>query len=153
VARISSLRVISRTSVMSYKGSRKSFPRIAKESGVDAVVEGSVVRSDQKVRITVQLILGPEDRHLWSGRYQRDLRDIMQLQAEVAHSIASHIHRVVDPEDAHPGRARQLHPQAYEAYLKGNFFRDKMTPADLEKSVGFFAQAIDLALVSGLWGE
>ena len=144
VSRIASLRVISRTSVMQFKGSRKSLPAIAKELDVDAVVEGSVARSGQKVRITVQLILAADDRHLWSGRYERDLRDILQLQAEVAQSIASQINKLVDPEHAYPERARQVHPQAYEACLKGVFLRDKMTPADLEKSVGFFTQSIQL---------
>src|ERR1035438_6476122 len=144
LATIPSLRVISRTSVMLYKGSRKSLPAIAKELNVDAVVEGSVSRSDQKVRITVQLVLAHEDRHLWSGRYERDLREILQLQAEVAKSIASQIHKLVDPKHAHCERVRQVHPEAYEACLKGNFFRDKMTPADLEKSIGFFTRAIDL---------
>jgi TolB-like protein/Flp pilus assembly protein TadD len=146
LARIASLRVISRTSVMPYKGSQKSLPVIAKELSVDAIVEGSVARSDQKIRITVQLIHATEDRHLWSGRYERDLRDILQLEAEVAHSIAFQIHKVVEPEHAYPERARQVHPEAYEACLKGNFFRDKMTPVDLEKSVGFFTRAIELDL-------
>ncbi|MGI8771212.1 MAG: winged helix-turn-helix domain-containing tetratricopeptide repeat protein [Acidobacteriaceae bacterium] len=144
VARIASLRVISRTSVMIYKSSRKSLPAIAKELSVDAIVEGTVLRSGQRVRITVQLILAPEDRHLWSGRYERDLRDILKLQAEVAQSIANQIHKLVDPDHAYPEQARQVHPQAYEACLKGNFFRDKMTPIDLGKSVELFAQAIDL---------
>jgi len=144
VARIDSLRVISRTSVMPYKGFQKSLPVIAKELGVDAIVEGSVARSDQKIRITVQLIHATEDRHLWSGRYERDLRDILQLQAEVAHSIAFQIHKVVEPEHAYPERERKVHPQAYEACLKGNFFRDKMSPADLEKSIAFFTRAIEL---------
>ena len=144
LARIASLRVISRTSAMSYKGSRKSLPEVAKELCVDAVVEGSVARSDQRVRINVQLILAPEDRHLWSGRYERDLRDIVQLQAEVAQSIASQIHKFFSPEHAHPLCTRRVDPRAYEACLKGIFFRDKMTPADLEKSIGLFKQAIDL---------
>jgi TolB-like protein len=144
LARIGSLRVISRTSVMTYKGSRKSLPAIAKELHVDAVVEGSVARSEQKVRITAQLIHAPDDSHLWSGRYERDLSDVLQLQAEVAQTIASQIHKLVDPEHTGPVRAGQVHPQAYEAYLKGSFFRDKMTPADLEKSIGFFTQATDL---------
>jgi TolB-like protein len=144
VARIASLRVISRTSVMPYKGSQKSLPAIAKELNVDAIVEGSVARSGQKVRITVQLILATEDRHLWSGRYERDLRNILQLQAEVAQSIATQIHKLVAPEHAYPESARQVHPEAYEACLKGNFFRDKMTPFDLEKSIEFFTRAIEL---------
>jgi len=90
------------------------------------------------------LIYAPEDRHLWSGRYERDLRDVLQLQAEIAESVAGQIHKLVDPEHACSAQARQVHPQAYEAYLKGNFFRDKLTPVDLEKSIEFFSQAINL---------
>jgi TolB-like protein/Flp pilus assembly protein TadD len=143
VSRIGSLRVISRTSVMRYKGTRKSLPAIARELCVDAVVEGSVGRSGSQVRITAQLIYAPEDRHLWSGRYERELCDVLQMQAEIAESIASQINKVIEPGKT-SGRARPIHPQAYEACLKGNFFRDKMTPADLEKSVQFFTGAIDL---------
>ncbi len=144
VSRISSLRVISRTSVMRYKGARESLPAIAKELRVDAVVEGSVTRSDQKVRITAQLIHAPDDRHLWSGRYERELREILQLQSEIAQSIAIHVHKLIDPELQPSAGPRQVTPQAYEACLKGNFFRDKLTPADLEKSTEFFKGAIDL---------
>jgi TolB-like protein/Tfp pilus assembly protein PilF len=144
ISKISQLRVISRTSVMRYKGTRKSLPTIARELRVDAVVEGSVARSDHKVRISTQLIYAPDDRHLWSGRYERELRDILQLQAEIAEDIASHIHKLVDPEQLPPASARKVHPQAYEACLKGIFFRDKLTPAGLAKSTTFFKQAIDL---------
>jgi TolB-like protein/Tfp pilus assembly protein PilF len=144
VARIGSLRVISRTSVMTYKETRKSLRAIARELGVDAIVEGSVARAGQRVRITAQLIHAPRDRHLWSERYERELRDILHLQAEIAHSIASQIQKLVAPEHTYPAPARQVHPQAYEAHLKGIFFRDRMTPGDLQKSIGFFAQAIDL---------
>jgi TolB-like protein/Flp pilus assembly protein TadD len=144
LARITSLRVISRTSVIPYKRSQKSLPVIAKELNVDAIVEGSIARSGQRVRITVQLILAREDRHLWSGRYERDLRDVLQLQAEVAQSIANQINKLVDPEHIYPEHVRQVHPQAYEECLKGNFFRDKMAPDDLQKSIGFFTRAIAL---------
>jgi TolB-like protein/Tfp pilus assembly protein PilF len=144
ISKIRALRVISRTSVMKYKGTRKSLPAIAKELRVDAVVEGSVARSDQKVRISAQLIHGPDDRHLWSGRYERELRDILQLQAEIAQDIATHIHKLVDPEHRSSFPAHKVHPQAYEACLKGIFYRDKLTPAELAKSISFFAQAIDL---------
>jgi TolB-like protein len=123
VARIASLRVISRTSVMPYKGARKSLPAIAKELRVDAIVEGTVARSDQKVRITAQLIYAPDDRHLWSGRYERELGDILQLQAEIAEDIASQIHKLVDPGQRPAAPVRKVHPQAYEACLKGIFFR------------------------------
>ena len=142
LARISSLRVISRTSAAAYKGSRKSLPQIAKELGVDAVVEGSVARSGQSVRITAQLILAADDRHLWAGRYERDLCDILELQAEVAQTIAGAIHKLVKPESSQPERTSRVHPQAYEACLMGVFLRDKMTPFDLEKSIEFFDQAI-----------
>src|ERR1700730_6318050 len=144
VARIASLRVISRTSVKPYKGALKSLPVIAKELRVDAIVEGTVVRSEQKVRITAQLIYAPDDRHLWSGRYERELHDILQLQAEIAEDIASQINRLVDPAHRPSAPVHKVHPQAYEACLKGIFFRDKLTPEDLEKSVGFFTQAIAL---------
>jgi len=123
---------------------RKSLPAIAKELRVDAIVEGSVARSDQKVRITAQLIYAPDDRHLWSGRYERELLDILQLQAEIAQDIASQIHKLVDPGQPPSAPARKVHPQAYEACLKGIFFRDKMTPADLAKSTAYFTQAINL---------
>jgi TolB-like protein/Flp pilus assembly protein TadD len=142
LARISSLRVISRTSAAAYKGSRKSLPQIAKELGVDAVVEGSIARSGQSVRITAQLILAADDRHLWAGRYERDLCDILELQAEVAQTIAGSIHQLVKPESPQPERTSRVHPQAYEACLMGVFLRDKMTPFDLEKSIEFFDQAI-----------
>jgi TolB-like protein/Flp pilus assembly protein TadD len=144
VARIDALRVISRTSVMPYKGGRKSLPAIAKELNVDAIVEGSVARSDEKVRITAQLIYAAEDRHLWAGRYERELRDILQLQAEIAADIAAQIHKLVNPRHHPSAPARRVHPQAYEACLKGIFFRDKLTPADLAKSISCFAQAIEL---------
>jgi TolB-like protein/Flp pilus assembly protein TadD len=144
VARIASLRVISRTSVMPYKGARKSLPVIAKELRVDAIVEGTVARSEQKVRITAQLIYAPDDRHLWSGRYERELHDILQLQAEIAEDIASQIHKLVDRGQHRSVPARKVHPHAYEACLKGIFFRDKMTPADLAKSTEHFTQAINL---------
>jgi TolB-like protein len=142
VSKISSLRVISRTSVMRYKGARKSLPAIAKELRVDAVVEGSVMRSGERVRITAQLIYALEDKHLWSGKYEREVREILQLQGEIAGNIASQIHKIVDPGLRSPAVVRELHPQAYEACLRGNFFREKMTPADLEKSTELYAQAI-----------
>lgn len=116
---------------------------MAKELRVDAVLEGSVTRSGERVRITAQLIHASQDDHLWSGRYERELHDILALQSEIAEDIASQIHRLVRAARS-PARARQVHPQAYEACLKGNFFRDKMTPEDLYRSIDFFTQAIDL---------
>src|SRR5438046_9812291 len=112
MARIDSLRVISRTSAMLYKGTRKSLPEIAKELGVDAILEGTVARADQRVRITAQLIYAPEDRHLWAGRYERDLREILQLQAEIAQNIATRIHKLVDPKRVFSSLTREVHPRA-----------------------------------------
>lgn len=144
ISKISTLRVISRTSVMRYKGARKSLSAIARELRVDALVEGSVSRSGEKVRITAQLIHAADDRHLWSERYERAIGDILQMQADIAENIASQIHKLVDPQDRPAAPARKVHPPAYEACLKGIFFRDKMTPVDLTKSIAYFNQAIAL---------
>jgi TolB-like protein/Tfp pilus assembly protein PilF len=142
ISRIKLLRVISRTSVMRYKGAGKSLPEIARELRVDAVVEGSVMRSGDRVRIITQLIYIPEDKHLWSGRYERELRDILQLQAEIAQEIASQIQKLVDPKLLFPGRPIQINPQAYELALKASYFHEKFTPMDLARSADLYRQAI-----------
>jgi TolB-like protein len=144
ISRINLLRVISRTSVMRYKGARKSLPEIARELRVDAVVEGSVMRSGEKVRIITQLIYASEEKHVWSGRYERELRDILQLQAEIAQEIASQIQKLVDPKLVLPGRPIQLNPQAYELALKANYFHEKFTPMDLARSADLYRQAISI---------
>ena len=142
LANISSLRVISRTSTAAFKGLRKSLPQIAKELGVAAVVEGTVARSGQLVRVTVQLILAADDSHIWAGRYERDLCDILQLQAEIAQCIARKIHKLVEPESLPVQRSLRVDPQAYEACLMGTFLRDKLTPIELEQGVKCLNQAI-----------
>jgi TolB-like protein len=155
ISRISSLRVISRTSAMMYKGARKSLPEIAKELRVDAVVEGSVARSGDKVRITAQLIHASQDRHLWAGRYERELRDVLQLQAEIAQDIAHHIHKLIDPRQRSADLVPRVHPQAYEVGLRANHFRDKMTPMDLARGAELYAQAIAMRIslsVISTWG-
>ncbi len=144
IANTSSLRVISRTSTAAFKGSRKSLPQIAKELGVAAVVEGTVARSGQSVRVTVQLILAADDSHIWAGRYERDLSDILQLQTEIAQCIARKIHKLVEPAEPSAPRPRRVHPEAYEACLMGSFLRDKLTPFDLEQGVRCFTRAIQL---------
>jgi TolB-like protein/Tfp pilus assembly protein PilF len=143
VSRIESLRVISRTSAMRYKNSGKSLPEIARELGVDAVIEGSVGLSAGKVRITAQLIRAADDRHLWSARYERELADVLRLQAEIAEGIAGSVGELIG-EGRRAASPSPVHPQAYESYLKGNFFRDRMTPAALERSIGLFERAIAL---------
>jgi len=144
ISRIASLRVISRTSAMSLKGTPKPIATIARELAVDAVVEGSVSRAGDRVRVTAQLILARDDSHLWAERYERDLGDILHLQAEVAQSIATQVNKVIDPERAYPDRSRHVDPRAYEAFLKGNYFRDKMAPFELLKSVECYTRAVEL---------
>ncbi len=145
VAKVIPLRVISRTSIMQYKGALKPLPTIARELDVDAVVEGAVVRSGLKVRVTAQLIRARDDRLLWSEKYERDLSDVLALQSEVAHAIAGQIRVNLNAqEQTSLARPRLVNPQAYEAYLKGTFFRNKLTEEGLDKSVGFFTQTIEL---------
>jgi TolB-like protein/Tfp pilus assembly protein PilF len=144
VSRIASLRVISRTSAMSLKDTRKSLAEIARELAVDAVVEGSVSRSGDRVRVTAQLILARDDSHLWAGRYERDLGDILHLQAEVAQNVATQINKVIDPQRVFADQSRHVDPRAYEAFLRGNFFRDKMDPFGLSKSLENYSLAIEL---------
>jgi tetratricopeptide (TPR) repeat protein len=145
VARIDSLRVISRTSIMQYKGTRKPLQVIAKELGVDAIVEGTVMYSGQKVRITAQLIRARDDRHLWSEKYERNLGDIMKLQGDVAQAIAGQIQvKLTRQEQRGLAGARPVNPQAYLAYLEGAFFRNKWTEEGLDKSIELFTKAIEL---------
>jgi TolB-like protein/DNA-binding winged helix-turn-helix (wHTH) protein/Flp pilus assembly protein TadD len=143
LAQIRALRVISRTSVMGYKGVRKPLPEIARELNVDAVVEGSVLRSGDQVRITAQLIQAPADKHLWAESYEGNLRDTLALQKEVARNIAEQIRIEVTPrEQAALKSVKTIDPEAYEAYLKGRYFWNKRTADGLKKAVDYFNQAI-----------
>src|SRR5215470_6094138 len=145
LAKISSLRVISRTSVMRYKGARKPLPEIARELNVDAVVEGSVRREGERVRITAQLIHGPTERHLWTESYERDLRQVLALQSEVALAIAKEVKVRLSPdEQTRLGSARQVNPQAHEALLKGNYYLEKFTVEATKKSLEYFGRAIQI---------
>lgn len=142
LAQISALKVISRTSVMHYKGTRKTLPEIARELGADAVVEGSVQRSGERVRVTVQLVQASADRHLWADRYERDLHDVLALQDEVASNVAQQIEkRLGGPKASKPSKATTINPEAYEIYLKANYYFDAF---DLQKSVEYYRQAIKL---------
>jgi len=123
LAKIGALRVISRTSVMHYKGSEKTLPEIARELDVDAIVEGSVLRSGDRVRITAQLVNGPSDRHLWTEQYERDLRDVLLLQSEVAQAIARQIRVALTPdEEERLASARVVNPEAYVWLRKGWYY-------------------------------
>jgi TolB-like protein/DNA-binding winged helix-turn-helix (wHTH) protein/Flp pilus assembly protein TadD len=144
LAQISALRVISRTSVMAYKGARKPLPEIARELNVDAVIEGSVLRSGDQVRITAQLIEASTDRHLWSQSYEGELRDTLALQSRVASAIADQIRINLTPqEQAALKDVKVVNPQAYESYLKGRYFWNKRTSDGLKVALAYFNQAIE----------
>jgi TolB-like protein/DNA-binding winged helix-turn-helix (wHTH) protein/Flp pilus assembly protein TadD len=143
LAQIRALRVVSRTSVMMYKGSHKPLPEIARELNVDAVVEGSVLRSGDQVRITAQLIQLPADKHLWAESYQGNVRDTLALQNRVANAIADEIRIKVTPqEQAALKGVKKIDPAVYDAYLKGRYFWNKRTGDGLQKAVEYFSQAI-----------
>ncbi len=143
LAQIGALRVVSRTSVMQYKGKEKALPEIARELNVDAVVEGSVMRSGERVRITAQLLDAQKDQHLWAKSYERDLSDVLALQSEVAREIAKEIKIKLTPEEqAHLTRQRQVDPDAHIAYLKGRFHWNKYTEEGFQKAVDYFNVAV-----------
>ncbi len=140
---INGLRVISRSSVMLYKRVRKPLPQIARELKVDAVVEGTVLRSGEQVRITAQLIRASNDEHLWGESYQGDLRDTLQLQDKVAQAIADRIRvRVTSQEQALLENAKPVNPEAHDAYLRGRYFWNKRTEQGLKTAIDYFDQAI-----------
>src|ERR1700693_1533640 len=139
LGQISALRVISRTSVMPYKHAGKSLPQIARELDVDAIVEGTVLRSGDRVRITAQLIQANADKHLWAASYEGDVRDTLALQNQVARSIAEQIRISLSPqEQAVLKSAKVVNPEAYEAYLKGRYFWNKRTADSLKTAVDYF---------------
>lgn len=140
---IHGLRVISRTSTMQLKGTRKSVPAIGKELNVDAVIEGSVLQSGDKVRVTVQLIRAATDEHLWAATYDRELRDILALQSDVAQGIARHVEATVAGAQNLAVAPRTVAPEVYEAYLKGRFALAKGNRSSLDEALGFFTAAIN----------
>jgi len=143
LAQIRALRVISRTSVMAYKGERKALPQIARELNVDAVVEGTVLRFGDRVRITAQLIQAPADKHLWAETYEGNVRDTLVVQTKVAQAIAEKIRIELTPqEQAGLRHLKEVEPDAYENYLKGRFFWNKRTSDGLKKAIEYFTHAI-----------
>ena len=147
LTKFGSLRVISRTSAMHYKGAHKPLPEIARELNVSAIVEGSVFRSGNRVRITAQLVDATNDQNLWARDYDnRDERDILQLQNELASAVAREVLGRLAPNDESRStfRAHPLNPQAYEAYLKGKYFLDKWTGEGFEKAKVYYQQSIQL---------
>ena len=145
LAKIASLRVISRTSVMRYKGTKKSLPDIARELNVDGIIEGSVTRSGQRVRITAQLLYGPTDKHLWAETYERDLGDILSLQSEVAQAIAQQVRAELTPQQqARLGSTRPVNPEAYDAYVRGRYYlwNDFTTGLPLNTAKQYFEESV-----------
>jgi TolB-like protein/DNA-binding winged helix-turn-helix (wHTH) protein/Flp pilus assembly protein TadD len=144
LGQISGLRVISRTSVMTYKGARKPLPQIARELNVDTVVEGTVLRSGNQVRITAQLIDAPADKHLWAQSYEGDVRQTLTLQRQVARAIAEEIHIELTSHERDVLKSvKTVNPDAYEAYLKGRYFWNKRTADGMKKAIDYFDQAIE----------
>jgi TolB-like protein/DNA-binding winged helix-turn-helix (wHTH) protein/tetratricopeptide (TPR) repeat protein len=145
LGQIGALRVISRTSVMTYKNVHRPLPEIARELNVEAVVEGSVSRSGNQVRITAQLIQVPADKHMWAQSYAGDLRDTLELQSRVARAIAEQIRITLNrKEQGALGTAKVVNPDAFEAYLKGRYFWNKRTGDGLKTAITYFGRAIEL---------
>jgi TolB-like protein/Flp pilus assembly protein TadD len=145
LAKIKALRVISRTSAMQYKGARKSLPQIARELNVDAVIEGSVLRSGSRVRIAAQLIHAGTDQHLWAESYERDFQDILSLQSEIARQIAEEVRVTLTPQErVRLGGTRQVNPEAHEQYLMGRYQWNKRNEGSVRKALAHFQRAIDL---------
>ncbi len=145
LAKISALRVISRPSVMQYKGVRKSLPEIGRELKVDAVLTGSVVRAGERVRVGVQLTQAATEQNLWANSYERDLRDVLTLQSEVTRDIVSKIKIQLTGKDQ--GRAQKsgsVNPQAYDQYLRGRFYLDHQTKEDNDAAITAFENAISI---------
>jgi TolB-like protein/DNA-binding winged helix-turn-helix (wHTH) protein len=148
LAQIGSVKVISRTSSMQYKQTKKSLPEIARELNVDGIIEGTVQRSGDRVRITAQLIHGPTDKHLWANSYERDMRDMFALERDVTEDIARQVQaRLTTPDQAAVAQLRPTNPKALDAYLRGNFHLNGYGKGagddEKRKAAEYFQQAID----------
>jgi serine/threonine protein kinase/Tfp pilus assembly protein PilF len=145
LSKIRSLKVISRTSSMRYKEAKKTLPQIAQELRVDGVVQGSVMRVGDRVRISAQLIYGPNDKNLWAENYERDFKDILALQGEVAQAIVNEIRIEVTPEEqTRLATAQPVNAEAYQLYLKGRFFWSKATEEDYRTAKKYFDRALEI---------
>jgi TolB-like protein/DNA-binding winged helix-turn-helix (wHTH) protein/Tfp pilus assembly protein PilF len=143
LSRIHDLRVISRTSVMGFKDTRVSVPEIAKALHVDAIVEGSLIREGTRVRVTVQMIRGATDEHIWAEEYEQEYRSILALTEEVARTIAQQIKiRLTPQEQVGLAGERAVDPEVHESYLKGRYYFNQRTEDSLNRSIAYFQQAI-----------
>jgi TolB-like protein len=145
LSRISALKVTSKTSTMRYKNTIEALPRIAAQLGVAKLIEGSIFRVGDRIRITVQLIDAGLDEHIWSETFEQEVKDVMLLQNEVAQAIAQQVEVTILPlEQAQLESAESINPAAYEAYLKGQFHWQRFTPQDTELAAQYFQQAVNL---------
>lgn len=146
LGKISALRVISRTSVVQYKGTKKPLPEIARELNVDALVEGTVLRSGNRLRITTNLVQASPEKHLWAESYESEVGDVLTLQGRVAQAVAREIQVKLTPEERKLlGNTRQVDPQAHDDYLRGRYLCDKDTREPIEKGIKYFELAIKQA--------
>jgi TolB-like protein/DNA-binding winged helix-turn-helix (wHTH) protein/Tfp pilus assembly protein PilF len=145
LGKISALRVISRTSAMAFKDSKKPLPEIARQLGVDAVLEGAVARNGDRVRITARVMHLSQERTLWAQSYERDLREISALQSEIVLVVADEIRvKLLDQEQARLARVRPVNPRAYEEFLRGRYLQAKMNPEDMRKALAYFQHALEI---------
>lgn len=145
LAQIHSLRVISRTSIMAYKGTKKKLPEIAQELNVDAVVEGSLTRSGDQLQVYAQLIEAPEDAHLWAQTYQGNVRDILTLQNRIAQAVVKGVGAVLTPDEKlRLTTVRLVSADSHDAYMQGRFYWNKRTPDNLLKALDLFDSATRL---------
>src|SRR5262249_10481103 len=136
------LKVVSKTSIMQYKGSHKSLPEIGRELGVDAALEGSIMRDKDRVRITAQLVRTNTDRHSWAQAYEGDLQNILSLQAQVASAISEDIRIKFNSQQVSRLRpTRSFDPEAYDIYLRGRYVAARRTPEALHQAIGYFNEA------------
>jgi adenylate cyclase len=143
LAKIRSLKVISRTSVMSYKRTDKKAPQIARELGVEAIIEGTVLVTKERVRVSAQLVRAASDEHLWAEMYDRDLGDVFALHDDLARAIAHEVRVVLTPEEEDRFENQyRVRPDALKKYLKGRHFLWRMTPADMDRAIDWFEEAI-----------
>src|SRR5262249_43137523 len=143
LARLAGPRVISRTSAMHYKGTQKTIAEIARDLNVSAIVEGSVERSGERVRVRVQLIQASTDRHLWAEEYDGQLSDVLQLEADVAQDIAHQVQIQITPQQQQVlARKRPANPQAFQDYLQGRHYWALRTRESLNQAVEYFSRAI-----------
>jgi TolB-like protein/tetratricopeptide (TPR) repeat protein len=152
LSRIEALRIISRTSAMKYQDSGKSVPEIGAELGVDAIIEGSVLRAGETVRVTAQLIDARTDQHLWADNFDRELTDILGLYADVTRNIATSIRVSLSPEESARLEAEQtVDVDAYDAFLKGNHLCDRWTPEDMRLGVELMREAVRIDADNALY--